>query len=446
MKSNIKVAIIGAGLAGSEAALVLARAGISVDLYEMRPAQMTPAHTTDKPAELVCSNSFKSTELPTAHGLLKHELALLNSPLLSLAKETSVPAGSALAVNREEFSDAIKKAMDETGKINYIVGEVTEPPTDVDYSLIATGPLTSDGLATWLQNRFSLESFNFYDAIAPIVDLDSINTDIAFYAARWGKGTADYLNCPLNKEEYDVFYKALIEADQVKRHEFEDADYFEGCLPIEVMAGRGYDALRYGMMKPIGLDDPRTGRFPFAVCQLRKENRYGTSFNLVGFQTRMTFSEQKKVFQLIPGLENAEFLKYGTIHRNSYLDSPKLLNRDLSFKEEPTLFLAGQLTGNEGYTESICTGHLSALSILAKIEGNTVTFPNDETACGALVEHITTPPVAGKFTPTNANFGIIAPPPAGKRLKKKDKKEFYCNRALDRMKEWVSEYSSLIHQ
>lgn len=441
----MKVAIIGAGLAGSEAALVLARAGISVDLYEMRPTKNTPAHTTELPGELVCSNSFKSEQLPTAHALLKKELEKLHSPLLTLADKARVPAGSALAVNRVEFSTYIQEKLNSYPNLTYITEELTEPPQDADFTLIATGPLTSGGLADWLQNRFSQESLNFYDAIAPIIDVDSIDTSIAFWAARWGKGDADYLNCPFTKEEYDVFYNALVEADQVKKHDFEDASYFEGCLPIEVVAGRGYDAIRYGMMRPVGLDDPRTGRWPFAVCQLRKENRAGTAVNLVGFQTRMTFAEQKRVFRLIPGLENAEFLKYGTIHRNSYINAPELIASDLSFKDEPSLFIAGQLSGNEGYTESVATGHLAALAIISRIKnGESASFPDDNTALGALLTHITTPPLKGDYTPSNMNFSIIAPPPEGKKLRKKDKKEFYCKRALEVMDKWITANQQLV--
>ena len=441
----MKVAIIGAGLAGSEAALVLDSYGIAVDLYEMRPKATTAAHKTELPGELVCSNSFKSDTMPTSHGLLKAELTLLGSPLITLARENSVPAGTALAVNRIDFSMAIKNAIESSRNITYINRELSKPPTDADFTIIATGPLTSESLSTWIQERFDENSLSFYDAIAPIIDTDSVNQDIAFWAARWDKGDADYLNCPFTKEEYDKFYNAIINADQVKKRDFEDASYFEGCLPIEVVASRGYDALRYGMMRPVGLDDPKTGRWPFALVQLRKENMAGTAVNLVGFQTRMTFSEQKSVFGLIPGLENAEFLKYGTIHRNSYIDSPKLINKNLSFKDDSSLFIAGQLSGNEGYTESVATGHLAALSILSIIKnGKEIIFPNDKTALGALVRHITSSPINGKFTPSNVNFGIIAPPPNGVKIKKLDKKEFYCNRAIETFESWISDNSAIL--
>jgi methylenetetrahydrofolate--tRNA-(uracil-5-)-methyltransferase len=441
----MKVAVIGAGLAGSEAALVLGRAGVEVDLYEMRPETKSPAHSTSLPGELVCSNSFKSTELPTAHGLLKHELGKLKSPLLKLADQTKVPAGSALAVNREDFSNAILKELNEIDSINLITKEMSSPPSDADFTIIATGPLTTGDLAGWIQEKFDQDSLNFYDAIAPIIETDTVDTSIAFWAARWEKGTADYLNCPFTKEEYDTFYRAIVEADQVQKRDFEDANYFEGCLPIEVVAGRGYDALRYGMMRPVGLDDPRTGRWPFAVLQLRKENIAGTAVNLVGFQTRMTYTDQKKVFRLIPGLANAEFLKYGTIHRNSYINSPKLISPDLSFKEDETLFIAGQLSGNEGYTESVATGHLAALAVISKIKNEKpIEFPDNKTALGALVTHISTRPLTGSFSPSNINYSIIAPPEEGVRLRKKEKKEYYCKRALEGMDSWISQNQTVI--
>lgn len=437
-KDNAKVAVIGAGLAGSEAALVLARMGIAVDLYEMRPEKMTEAHETSNPGELVCSNSFKSTELPTAHGLLKAELEMLDSPLIAMAKKAKVPAGSALAVNREEFSGYIMEAIEASPLITYKIGEVVSPPEDADFVILATGPLTSGPLADWIQKEFSQESLNFYDAIAPIIDFESVDMDKAFFASRWGKGDADYLNCPFTEAEYKKFYDALIEADQVRKHEFEKSEFFEACLPLEVVAGRGYETLCFGMMKPVGLNHPVTGQKYHAVCQLRKENKQGDSFNMVGCQTRMTFNEQKRVFSLIPGLENAEFIRYGTIHRNSYLNSPELLKRDLSFKGRENLFLAGQLSGNEGYTESVTTGHLAALAIASRLEtGSDIEFPTDETACGALLDHITRKPISGKFTPTNINFSLIAPPPQGKKMRKKERKEFYCKRALEVMKEWV---------
>ncbi len=441
-----KVAVIGAGLAGSEAALVLARHGISVDLYEMRPEKNTPAHESEDPAELVCSNSFKSIELPTAHGLLKYELGALKSPLIDLAFEHRVPAGSALAVNRVDFAKAVRKAIESNSLITYKIGEVVEPPKDVEYTIIATGPLTSEGMTDWLQKRFSHDKFNFYDAIAPIIDFDSIDMSKAYFKSRYDKGDADYINCPFTREEYEVFYNALIEADQLKARDFEKSEFFEACLPVEVMAGRGFETLCFGMMKPVGLNHPETDKRYYAVCQLRKENKAGTAFNMVGFQTRMTFPEQKRVFSLIPGLENLEFIRYGTIHRNSYLNSPELLNYDLSFRDEPSLYCAGQLTGNEGYTESVTTGHLAALSIVAKIKGMPLEFPDNQTAIGALLTHITTPIEDPKkrFSPTNINFAIIADAPAGKKLGKKNKKEFYCERAQEVIKQWIKTNEELL--
>ncbi|ERP39324.1 methylenetetrahydrofolate--tRNA-(uracil(54)-C(5))-methyltransferase (FADH(2)-oxidizing) TrmFO [Chitinivibrio alkaliphilus] len=438
--SDARVAIIGAGLAGSEAALVLAEYGISVDLFEMRPHTMTEAHTSSKPAELVCSNSLKSMELPSAHALLKEELSLLESPLLEIAKMSAVPAGSALAVDRSLFSARVEERIRASSKITLHRKEIQRLPKGYDYTLIATGPLTSSSFSDYLQELFARDNFNFYDAIAPIIDAESIDMSKAFSASRWSDGPGDYINCPFTKKEYDQFYSALLEADEVKRHSFEDAAFFEACLPIEVVARRGYDTLRFGMMKPVGLDHPKTGEKFFAVCQLRQENVHGTAYNMVGFQTRMTFGEQDRVLRMIPGLEEAEFLRHGTIHRNSYLNSPDLLQRDLSFLEYPNLFLAGQLTGNEGYTESICTGHCAAQSIAGRIHNYSLDFPGNVTAIGGVLDHITTPPLKGRYTPTNINFSLLAPP--GKKMRKAQRKAFYCDRSLKEMTVWKHEHGS----
>ncbi|MCX7727325.1 MAG: methylenetetrahydrofolate--tRNA-(uracil(54)-C(5))-methyltransferase (FADH(2)-oxidizing) TrmFO, partial [Chitinispirillaceae bacterium] len=357
--SQQKVYIIGAGLAGCESALVLARKGVNVVLFEARPKVMTPAHKTSLPAELVCSNSFKSDVLPSAHALLKLELRALKSPLLEVADATSIPAGSALAVDRERFSLKVKELIFSYSNITYVEEEVSEPPQD-GYTIIAAGPLVSEKLTEWMVRTFSTKSLHFYDAIAPIISADSINYSKVFFASRRDCGSKDYLNCPFTEEEYRIFYEELCKADSVVAHSFEKESFFEACLPIEVIAKRGYLSLVFGPLRPVGLIDPNSRKRPFAVCQLRKENISGESYNMVGFQTRLKIQEQKRVFRLIPGLENAEFLRFGSIHRNTYLDSPALLNSDLSFKKITNLFLAGQLCGNEGYTESIATGHLAA--------------------------------------------------------------------------------------
>ena len=438
------VAVIGAGLAGSEAALVLADSGIDVILYEMRPGRMTPAHTSGLPAELVCSNSLKSEMLNTAHGILKAELSLLNSPLIAVAREVRVPAGSALAVDREKFSSRVNKRILEHPKITLETGEVAEPPSAHPFCIIAAGPLASDKLTAWLCNNFSSDSLNYYDAIAPIISTDSINMGKVFYASRWGKGGADYCNCPFTEDEYRDFYDALISADRTRKHDFEDENFFEACLPIEVLAQRGYESLLFGALKPVGFTDPNTGNRPFAVCQLRKENVAGESVGMVGFQTRMTISEQKRVLRLIPGLENAEFLRYGSIHRNTFLNSPSLLSEDLSFKNRSTIFLAGQICGSEGYTESIATGNMAAIFVWARINGHTLSPLPLTTACGALLNHVTNSREK-KFTPGNINFGLFAPiSTSGKRrLPKVVKRERMSERALEDMKKWIDKNQSI---
>jgi len=435
------VHVIGAGLAGSEAALVLARRGVPVRLYEMRPDTMTPAHRTGLPAELVCSNSFKSCELPGAHGLLKHELALLDSPLLAAARAAAVPAGSALAVDRERFSQAVlNRIMGEPG-ITLLRQEIIRPPEDGRPCIIATGPLTSDGLAQWLSSAFSMERLFFYDAIAPIVAADSIDRSRAFFGSRWEDGVnagGDYLNCPFLQEEYRAFVAALCSAEKTPAREFESLRFFEACLPVEEIARRGEMALAFGPLRPVGITDPGTGRRPFAVCQLRRENAAGGSFNLVGFQTRLTIPEQKRVFRMIPALSQAEFLRFGSIHRNTYLDSPRLLDSRLSFVAMPRVRLAGQLCGNEGYTESIATGHLAALFLLAELKGMTLDAPPLATALGALLHHVAHSPEE-RFTPTNINFGLFPPlENAPRRLRKHDRQQALCDRALSSCAAWIA--------
>lgn len=439
MEQIKKVAVIGAGLAGCEAALILAEKGINVTLFEARPLKMTPAHATDLPAELVCSNSFKSQEVPSGHGQLKTELALLNSPLLNAARKNAVKAGSALAVDREMFSRHILELILREPKISFVRQEIVCPPEDYDYTIIAAGPLASQGLCEWLTREFGTVSLNFYDAIAPIIAADSIDYSVAFFASRWEEGIGDYLNCPFTENEYRAFYDALIEADKVAARSFENERFFEACLPIEVLALRGYQALSFGPLKPVGLDDPRTGRWPYAICQLRKETAEGESYNMVGFQTRLTFTEQKRIFRMIPGLGNAEFLRYGSIHRNTYMDSPRLLQKDLSFKKRNNLFLAGQLTGNEGYTESIATGHLAALFTADRIQGRDSVPPPCDSALGSLLNHVTASQVE-PFTPSNIHFGLFPPLETGTRRKigKKEKKDLLCTRATKALKEWIN--------
>lgn len=437
MTENKTVAVIGAGLAGSEAALVLARNGISVELYEARPQWNSPAHKTVLPAELVCSNSLKSQQLPSAHGLLKEELASLESPLLMAARRNAVAAGSALAVDRELFSRDVQSLLLSNPLIKLTCSEMDSPPSEHPYCIVAAGPLASEKLTSWLKSRFPSDTLHFYDAIAPIVSTESIDFSIAFRASRWEEGEGDYINCPFTEEEYRRFYEALRNADQVNAREFESERFFEACLPVEISASRGFDALAYGPLRPIGLIDPRSGRRPYAVCQLRRENASGSCYNMVGFQTRLTISEQQNVFRLIPGLGNAEFMRYGSIHRNTYFDSPRLLSNDLSFREEKNLFLAGQICGNEGYTESITTGHLAALFLVSRIKGMEIKGPPLNTATGALLNHITASQVE-PFTPSNIHFGLfpVFEAPGRKRIGKKDKKELICKAAMLAFNQW----------
>lgn len=433
------VAVVGAGLAGSEAALVMAAAGLNVTLFEMRPAKMTPAHKTGLPAELVCSNSLKSTAPTTGHGVLKEELALLASPVLDAARVCAVPAGSALAVDRVRFSEEVARRIGASKNIEIRREDCERAPEGFDFVVIAAGPLVSDGLTDWLQREFPHDALSFYDAIAPIISRDSVDTDIVFAASRRNPDDTDYLNCPFSEEEYRAFYEALLEADEVVAHEFEDATFFEACLPVEVMARRGFKVLAFGTLRPIGLVDPRTGRRPYAVCQLRRETRSGEALSLVGFQTRLRIGEQRRVFRMIPGLAQAEFLRYGSIHRNTYLDSPRLLNHDLSFRTHPTMFLAGQLAGGEGYTESIATGHFAARAVTSRVAGQRLEPPTDETAMGALLRHVTQSETR-PFAPSNVNFGLMAPVASatGKRVPKRQRKEMAARRAVERMGEWAS--------
>ena len=409
---NNTVTVVGAGLAGCEAAWQLAQRGVSVRLCEMKPSQHSPAHHSDDFAELVCSNSLRSDELTNAAGLLKEELRRLDSLILSCADANRVEAGGALAVDREAFAAAVTEQIKNHPNIEVVYGEVTEIPEG--RVVIASGPLTSDTLFDAIHAKVGGDFLHFYDAAAPIVTAESIDMDSAYEASRYGKGTADYINCPFSREEYDAFWNALTTAEEAPVHGFEDSKVFEGCMPIEVNARRGYDTLRFGILKPIGLPDPKTGKDPYAVLQLRRDNANGTLYNLVGCQTHLKFGEQKRVFSMITALRNAEFVRYGVMHRNTFLDSPRLLDATYALKAEPRIRFAGQMTGVEGYIESAASGFLAGIEMARRLEGKPpVDFPR-ETAIGALGLYISDTTVSD-FQPMNVNFGIM--PPLGYRIK-----------------------------
>ncbi len=400
-----KAIVIGAGLAGCEAAYQLASRGISVTLYEMKPHQYSPAHHSPNFAELVCSNSLRGAGLTNAVGLLKEEMRRLDSVIMKAADATSVPAGGALAVDREAFSAKVTELIRSHPLIQVIEQEITEIPTNENL-IIATGPLTSEAFSKSIAKFIGKEYLSFFDAAAPIVTFESIDMSKAFFGSRYNKGTPDYINCPMNQEEYLAFYEALKNAECAEIHDF-DHQVFEGCMPIEEMARRGEDTMRYGPLKPVGLVDDRTGKRSYGVVQLRKDNAAGTLYNIVGFQTHLKFPEQKRVFSMIPGLENAEFMRYGVMHRNTYLNSPTLLNRDFSMRDHKSIYFAGQITGVEGYVESAASGLMAGLSLSAKILGIDLPYFSDQTAIGALGQYISTA-VADSFQPMNINFGIIA--------------------------------------
>ncbi len=422
------VTVIGAGLAGSEAAWQLSVRGIPVRLIEMKPGKMTPAHHTEKFAELVCSNSLRSDELTNAVGLLKEELRRLDSLILRCADATRVAAGGALAVDREGFSDMVTRELRARENVEIVSAEATEIPAgDV---IVATGPLTSDAMSDAIARKCPEGEFlHFYDAAAPIVTLESVDMESAFFGSRYGKGTADYVNCPMTREEYLAFRKELASAREAAVHGFEDSGVFEGCMPIEVMARRGEDTMRYGPLKPVGLVDPRNGRQNYAVVQLRRDNAQGTLYNIVGFQTHLAFPEQKRVFSMIPALKDAEFVRYGVMHRNTYLDSPRLLDRCYRLKTEPRIRFAGQMTGVEGYVESCASGMLAALETAACLLGEAPwDFPRS-TAIGALAAYVSDETVV-EFQPMNVNFGIIEP--LNRRVKgKRNKNAEISARALE---------------
>ncbi len=430
-----RIAIIGGGLAGSEAALQCARLGVPVTLHEMRPASATPAHRTDRLGELVCSNSFKTTDVENAHGLLKAELERLSSALLEIAYESRIPAGAALGVDRERFAEGVTAAVEAEPLIEVVREERTALDPD-EVTVIATGPLTSDGLTRRIEEILGAESLAFYDAISPIVAHDSLVEGEWWAASRYGKGGADYLNCPLDRDTYERFVDALLEAELYPLKDFERAMFFEGCLPIEEMARRGRDTLRFGPMKPVGLVDPRTGRTPHAVLQLRRENADGTMFNLVGCQTRLRYGDQKRVFGLVPALVQAEFLRHGQVHRNTFLQHPVALDRFGRPREGwPRLFFAGQLTGVEGYVESIMSGLLAGWNAVRALRGDEPVLPPSDTMIGALYRYLSSADPRG-FQPMNANFGLL-PSPEPRIRDKRVRRRIQTTHALEALEEWA---------
>ncbi len=425
-----RIIIVGAGLAGSEAAWQAAKRGAEVVLYEMRPERMTPAHKTSGFAELVCSNSLRGAGMENAVGVLKEEMRILGSLIMEAADATEVPAGGALAVDREGFSRYITDKLESHPNVTVLREELHDiPPTDEQVAIIASGPLTDGALAESIAALTGEGSFYFYDAAAPIVTLDSIDMSKAYRASRYGKGEASYINCPMTKEEYLHFYEELIHAEMTHTHEFEKEIFFEGCMPVEVMASRGEDTLRYGPLKPVGLEHPETGELPYAVVQLRQDNAGGTLYNIVGFQTHLKWPEQKRVFGLIPGLENAEFMRYGVMHRNTFLNAPKLLLPTMQYKGRENLFFAGQMTGVEGYVESAASGLIAGVNAFRIVSGDSpMVFP-EESCHGALANYITTADPE-HFQPMNVNFGLL-PPLAEKLRPKKLKKAKLAERALE---------------
>ena len=436
-----KVRVIGAGLAGSEAAFQIARLGVPVELCEMKPHRYSPAHHSEGFAELVCSNSLRSADTSNAVGLLKEELSLLGSLVMEAALATRVPAGSALAFDRKLFSEYITKRIKEHPLITVREEEITDLSDTETVTVVASGPLTDGKLAAEIAALTGGRALSFYDAAAPIVDFSTVDTEIAYFATRYGKGNPeDYLNCPMTKEEYDAFYEALLSAEEAPLKEFDaeaqrkDITVFEGCMPVEVMARRGYDTLRYGPMKPVGLPHPKTGKEAYAVVQLRRENIEGTMYNLVGFQTHLTFGEQKRVFGMIPGLANAEFFRYGVMHRNTYLQSPGILAPDYSMLSRPNLFFAGQMTGVEGYVESASSGFVAGINAARRVLGLLPVLLPKETEIGALAAYVSEGGT-GVFQPMNANFGIIAPLTYKVKGGKKFRNAEYAARSLQRISE-----------
>ena len=432
--------IIGAGLAGCEAALWLADRGVQVDLYEQKPTKFSPAHKSEGFAELICSNSLKAERPDSASGLLKIEMKMMGSHLLDAAETARVAAGGALAVDRDAFSTAVTEMVEKNPNITVHREEVTALDESAPV-LVASGPLTEGALAQAVAALTGDHRLSFYDAVAPIVTAESLDYDKVFAASRYGRGEADYLNCPFNKEEYENFHAALIAAERAPLHDFDgDLTVYEGCMPIEVMAARGADTIRFGPLRPVGLRDPRTGHRPWAAVQLRAENAARTLYNLVGFQTNLKWGEQKRVFSMIPGLENAEFVRYGVMHRNTFLDAPRVLSAGLCLKEHPNVFFAGQITGFEGYMESAACGLLAARNIYARLEGKELPAPPIDTMCGALIQYLTTE--NKHFQPMGANMGILPPLPEDQRPR--DKRLRYmavAERAVASFQQWLDENS-----
>jgi methylenetetrahydrofolate--tRNA-(uracil-5-)-methyltransferase len=427
------VVIIGGGLAGSEAAWQAANQGARVTLYEMRPKEPTAAHKTGYLAELVCSNSLGSDDIQSAPGILKAEMRRLGSLIIKIADEARVPAGAALAVDRDLFAQKITQALESHPNIRIIHEHMAGIPSDA-VAIVATGPLTSEALGEHLKTVTNAQHLYFFDAIAPIVDADSIDMDVVFKASRYGKGD-DYLNCPMTEVEYEQFFQALLAADKVVPKEFERVPYFEGCLPIEVMAERGRDTMMFGPLKPVGLIDPKTHARPYAVVQLRMENRYGTCYNLVGFQTKLTYGAQKRVFRMIPGLANAEFLRYGSVHRNTFINAPALIRDTLQLKNQPSTFLAGQLVGVEGYTEAAASGGLAGINGARVLQGLELVVPPETTAHGALLKYMTTSDPR-HFQPMNINYGLF-PPLSAQIRDKQDRRRRIGQRALESFASWM---------
>ena len=442
MSKEKVINVYGAGLAGCEAAWQAAERGVKVRLYEMKPEKYTPAHHSEGFAELVCSNSLRSDSLTNAVGLLKEEMRRLGSLIMMAAEISRVPAGSALAVDRKLFSSLITEKIKDHPNIEVISAEMTDVPKD-EITVVATGPLTSDKMAEYIEHELGCSGLHFFDAAAPIVDFSTINMEVAFFASRYGKGDADYINCPMTKEQYDAFYNELINAKEAEIKEFDREEQkkitvFEGCMPVEIMAKRGYDTLCYGPLKPVGLTDPRTNKESFAVVQLRKENKEGTMYNLVGFQTHLTFPEQRRVFRMIPGLENAEFLRYGIMHRNTYLNSPGLLDADYSMINNPNIFFAGQMTGVEGYIESAGSGLVAGINAARRACGEeSIIFP-DVTMIGSMAAYVKYGSMS-KFVPMNANFGIVKPLEYRVKGGKSARYEVIAGRALEALDELIKE-------
>lgn len=434
-----QVTVIGGGLAGCEAAWQAAEAGCQVVIYDMKPLLFSPAHSSPNLAELVCSNSFRSNDPHSAIGLLKEEMRQLGSLIMSAAAETQVPAGKALAVDRDLFSQCITDKITAHPAISLERQEVTSlPEPSSSLTILATGPLTSNSMAESLAHETDQDHLAFYDAIAPIVSKDSLDMDIIYRASRYDDGPGDYLNCPMNKEEYTIFIEALSTAEKVALKSFEKKKYFEGCLPIEVMCERGENTLRFGPMKPVGLPNPRTGKDPYAVVQLRQEDRGATYFNMVGFQTKLTYSEQKRVFQLIPGMKNADFVRLGSIHRNTFVKAPAVLTPYLQLKTRPDIMLAGQITGVEGYIESTAIGLLAGINAGIILDGKEPLLPPPETALGALIHHLSNTETK-HFQPSNINFGLFPPLPSGKgkKIPKRMRGRYRSELALSSLQSWI---------